>query len=208
MQIHRLPLGQMQANCYILEDEGKAILIDPADTADFILEKIAFKRLELVGIIATHGHFDHVMAVGEIQMSYPHLPLYIHSKEEFLFKRLPETAKHFLGYDPIVLPIGKRLPLTKGTMTIENFTFDVIETPGHTPGSVSIYFKDYQIIFTGDTLFQGSVGRYDFSYSDKNELKKSIEKILALPRETIVYSGHGEETRIEYEKDTFTQFFG
>jgi len=207
MNIHTYTLGQMQSHCYLLEEDGKALLIDPGDTADFLLEDIQRKNLELVGILATHGHFDHVMAVGEIQASYPDLPLHIHEKDLFLLNRLSETAKHFLGYDPVVLPVTRTSVLKKGKQTIGPFAFEVLETPGHTPGSASLYFPETQTLFSGDTLFNAGIGRYDFSYSDKNELRKSIEKLLDLPRETIVYSGHGEETSIDDEKDIIAAFF-
>ena len=207
MTIHTFALGQMQANCYLLEEAGKCLLIDPADSADFILEKIQSKNLELVGIVATHGHFDHIMAVGEIQLSYPHLSLHIHKKDEFLLTRLAETAEHFLGYNPMVMPVRLKAALTPGSFSIAPFSFDVLFTPGHTPGSCCIHFKSDNILFTGDTLFQGGIGRYDFSYSDKGELKKSLQKILKLPGETIIYPGHGEESRIEYEQEVLNTFF-
>lgn len=207
MKIHIYPLGQMQANCYLLEHDGKCLLIDPADSADFILEKIQLMNLDLVGIVATHGHFDHIMAVGEIQLSYPHLSLHIHLKDNSLLARVAETAEHFLGYNPMVMPIRLKAALPIGKFSIDNFAFEVIHTPGHTPGSCCLYFKKEKILFTGDTLFQGGIGRYDFSYSDKDELKKSLQKILKLPGETIIYSGHGEESRIEYEQEVLGTFF-
>ncbi len=197
----------MQANCYLLEKEGECLLIDPAESADFLLEKIQSRNLGLVGSVATHGHFDHIMAAGEIQLTYPHLPLHIHKKDEFLLTRVAETAKHFLGYDPTVMPIRLRAGLPKGTCTIGSFVFEVIHTPGHTPGSCCLYFKEDKVLFTGDTLFQGGIGRYDFSYSDKEDLKKSLQQILKLTGDTVIYPGHGEESCIEYEQGVLGQFF-
>ncbi len=207
MNIQSFSLGQMQANCYLLEEDGKALLIDPADSADFILEQIQRQNLELIGIIATHGHFDHVMAVGEIQLSYPHLSLHMNKKDAFLLKRVSETAKHFLGFDPTVVPVKLTADLPAGAFNIDDFQFEVLHTPGHTPGSSSLYFKDQGILFSGDTLFQGGIGRYDFSYSDKDELKHSLQHILKLPPETRVLPGHGEETLIDYEKAIIDLYF-
>jgi len=207
MNIHPYPIGEMQANCYLLEKEGQALLIDPGDSADFLLEKIITQRLELVGIIATHGHFDHIMAVGEIQMSYPKLALSIHQKDAFLLKRIVETARHFLEYDPVVIPVQSTQNLKSGKFAIQNFQISIIETPGHTPGSCCIHFENEKVLFSGDTLFKSGIGRYDFSYSDKNDLQKSIEQILALPKVTTVYPGHGEETSIDEEKHIIQQFF-
>ena len=203
MNIHTYPLGQMQANCYLLEQDGKALLIDPGDSADFLLEKIAIKHLKLVGMIATHGHFDHIMAVGEMQLSYPHLPLYIHPKDTFLLERVVETAKHFLDYEPATIPITSTKDLEVGTFRISIFEFHILYTPGHTPGSCALYLKDKHILFSGDTLFKDGIGRYDFAYSDKEELKESIETrlIASLPYDTVVYPGHGPTTTISDEKD-------
>lgn len=197
----------MQANCYLLEDDGKALLIDPGDSADFLLETIQRMGLELVGIIATHGHFDHIMACGEIQLSFPYLPLHIHENDSFLLKRVDETAKHFLGFDPVILPVRQTATLRSGEFLISNFPIQVIETPGHTPGSVSLYFPESQALFSGDTLFNAGIGRYDFSYSDKDLLKASLAKLLELPGEIIVYPGHGEQTSIDDEQEIISAFF-
>lgn len=207
MNIQTFSLGQMQANCYLLDEDGKALLIDPADSADFILEQIQRQNLDLVGIVATHGHFDHVMAAGEIQLSYPHLSLHINKKDEFLLRRLPETAKHFLGFDPTVVPVRLTADLKAGMITIDTFTFQVIHTPGHTPGSSCLYFKERGILFSGDTLFQSGIGRYDFDYSDKADLKNSLQKILKLPEETRILPGHGEETLVDYERGIIDLYF-
>ena len=197
----------MHSNCYLLENDGKALLIDPGDSGDFLLEKILSLKLDLVGIVATHGHFDHIMAAGEIQLSYPRLPLFIHPSDIFLLKRAVETANHFLGYDPVVVPISLTKSLDIGTCLIANFTFNLIHTPGHTPGSCVLYFKEDKALFSGDTLFKSGIGRYDFSYSDKELLKYSLKTILKLPIDTEVYSGHGVGTSIEDERGIISKFF-
>lgn len=200
----------MQANCYILEENGSCLIIDPSDEAGFILEKVQEKGLEIKGLIATHGHFDHVMAVGEIQLTMANLgvelPLYIHSKDHFLLKRVVETAQHFLNYEPAVIPIQTAADLEEGKFLISNFQFQIIHTPGHTPGSCCFYFKNENTLFTGDTLFKMGIGRYDFSYSDKDELKKSLEHIFKLPDDTVFYSGHGEESTLGEEKELLNIF--
>jgi len=147
------------------------------------------------------------MAVGEIQMSYPKLALSIHQKDAFLLKRIVETARHFLEYDPVVIPVQSTQNLKSGKFAIQNFQISIIETPGHTPGSCCIHFENEKVLFSGDTLFKSGIGRYDFSYSNKNDLHQSIKQILALPEETIVYPGHGEETSIDEETNIIQQFF-
>lgn len=205
MNIHRYSLGQMQANCYVLEQEDSCLIIDPTDEAGFILEKTLQKGLTISGLIATHGHFDHIMAVGEIQLTLAaqgiDLPLYIHPKDQFLLKRVVETAKHFLNYEPAVIPIQSTQDISQGKEIIESFVFEVIHTPGHTPGSCCFYLKNENVLFTGDTLFKMGIGRYDFAYSDKDDLKKSLDTIFMLPEETIFYSGHGEESTLGEEKE-------
>ena len=191
MNLLRFPLGQMQANCYLLIEGNDCILIDPADEAAFLLEEIMRRKLNLQAMLATHGHFDHVMAVGEIQKSF-NVPLYIHKNDEFLLKRIGATARHFLGYDPVILPPSEVKYIKKGKQTVGTFTFKVIEIPGHTPGSVGYYFSGEKWLFSGDTLFKEGIGRCDFSYSSKIDLFKSLKNLFILPPLTEVYSGHGE----------------
>ena len=198
MRIVKYSLGQLQANCYFLIEGQNCLIVDPADDAPFILEELQRQQLNLVGMLATHGHFDHVMAVGEIQQSI-NIPLYIHKDDRFLINRVEQTAEYFLGYKPVVLPIRniKNFPPSPRLRCASKLK--IIYTPGHTPGSCCFYFKEENTIFTGDTLFKEGIGRTDFSYSSKDDLKKSLKKIFKLPKETIVYSGHGDETIIEDE---------
>lgn len=190
----------MQANCYFLIDGEECLIIDPADEASFILEELQRRKLKLVGMLATHGHFDHIMAAGEIQKSLD-VALYIDNKDMFLIDRLEETAEYFLGYKPIVIKpvLINRLINTKNKLGF--FELSVYHSPGHTPGSSCFFFKNEKVIFTGDTLFKRGIGRYDFSYSSKKDLKKSLKKLLKLPNDTVVYPGHGESTTIKEEKD-------
>lgn len=201
MKILKYPLGQLQANCYFLIEGENCLIIDPADEASFIVEELQRRRLNLLAMLATHGHFDHLMAVGEIQKSF-NVSLYINKKDQFLLDRLEETAKYFLNYQPIIFPILKIKNLEfKNSLKIKNFKLKILQVPGHTPGGVCFYFEKEKVIFTGDTLFKDSIGRYDFSYSSKVSLKKSIEKILSLSDEIKIYPAHGEETTVKDEKN-------
>ncbi len=205
MKIVKYFLGQLQANCYFLVNGQDCLIIDPADDASFILEELQRQQLNLVGMLATHGHFDHIGAVGEIQLSF-NVPLYILKEDQFLIDRLNETAKYFLGFNPHFIK-PKNIKFIKNNFSITNYGLRVIQTPGHTPGSCCFYFKKENVIFTGDTLFKNGIGRYDFSYSNKDKLKNSLEKIFKLPKETIVYSGHGEDTLIQDEISSATPSF-
>ena len=180
MIIKKYSLGQLQANCYFLIEENDLILIDPGDDASFILEEIQRQRLNLNAILATHGHFDHIGVVGEIQQSFD-VPFYISKKDLFLVERLNETAKYFLGYNPYFLsPKNIKNLKIVNSLKIKNFKFKIIFSPGHTPGSVCFYLEKEKIIFTGDTLFKDGVGRTDFSYSSFEDLKDSLKKIFYL----------------------------
>ena len=205
--VQTFSLGQLKANCYVLIKGESCIIVDPADDAPFLLEEISRQNLRLIALIATHGHFDHIMAVGEIQAAVPGIPFYIHHADRFLMNRIGETAKYFLGYEPqIRSPFSSQL-LEKGNLLLGDFSLEVIETPGHTPGSSTLFFEKEGTAFTGDTLFSGSVGRYDFSYSSRESLKESVERLLKLPAETSVYPGHGHSTTIGSEQNIIDAFF-
>jgi hydroxyacylglutathione hydrolase len=200
MTIKKYSLGELQANCYFLIEDQNCLIIDPADDASFILEELQRQQLNLVGMLATHGHFDHVMATGEIQQSI-NLPLLINEKDNFLIKRLEQTAEHFLGHKPIILPINRIENLKiKKSLKILNFKFQILHTPGHTPGSCCFYIEEKNVLFTGDTLFKGAVGRTDLSYSSKDDLTKSLKKVFKMPKNTLIYPGHGTNTKIGDEK--------
>lgn len=198
MKIKRLSLGQLQANCYILSNDNTCIIIDPADDASFILEYVATQKLEVRALIATHGHFDHIMAVGEIQASFD-VPFYISHHDMFLVNNMEKSASHFLDYTPTILAPTQVRDLSEGSIKLGQFNFMIHHLPGHTPGSCAFYFQKEKILFTGDTIFRHAVGRYDFSYSDLRSLKLSVQQVLSLPQEVVIYPGHGEETTVRDE---------
>ena len=210
MDILRFPVGEMQANCYFLIQDKECLIVDPGDSADFILEEVQRRNLKVVGLLATHGHFDHVMAVGEIQVSLGivnALPLHMHKNDEFLIRRLKETAKHFLRYDPAIILPQQFEFVTERSMSIGSFQFEVIYTPGHTPGSCCFYFTEEQSLFTGDVLFKEGVGRYDFSYSNKTDLFQSLQKLFELDEVVSIYPGHGEDSLLQIEKENIDEYF-
>lgn len=226
MKIETLVLGQLQTNCYLVYDENfkEGIIIDPADSPEVIAEKIYQLKINPKAIIATHGHFDHVLAGGELQLllnkseirnskqemnpkpQIPNsklIPFYLHKNDLFLLKQMNQSASYWLGY-----PIKKLPPLKikflkeNDKISFGNFILEVIETPGHTPGSICLYHSSSKlpILFSGDTLFKGTIGRCDFSYSSKEKISQSLKKLFQLKEKTIVYPGHGEKTTINNEK--------
>ncbi|MCL5784932.1 MAG: MBL fold metallo-hydrolase [Patescibacteria group bacterium] len=191
MTIITLPVGSLATNCYLVESKGEVGIIDPGDAGDFIIQKIEDLKSKPVWIAATHGHFDHVLAISEIALTYE-IPFYLHPKDEFLLKRATESAEYFTGVqtDPVLVapqPFPKSKKLRVGKLELE-----VIEIPGHTPGGVGFYCPKEKALFSGDLIFAGGgVGRTDFNYASEEELLYSINRILKLPPETVVYPGHG-----------------
>ncbi len=196
MKIHRFPLGELQTNCYLVIKNERLLIIDPADDANFISEIILKEKAKPAAIILTHGHFDHLLAAGELQKNFD-IPVLCHKNDEFLVKRAKETAEFFLNHPVEIIPA--EYTFFQDAAEIRDFSFKTIHTPGHTPGSCCFYFEKENIVFSGDTLFKSGIGRYDFSYSSKELLKKSLRRLSQLPPDTIVYPGHGGETRIENE---------
>jgi glyoxylase-like metal-dependent hydrolase (beta-lactamase superfamily II) len=199
LKVERLIVGQMAANCYLLYN-GKtkeAIIIDPGDDAEYIQNKITDLGLTPKAIIATHGHFDHVLASEELRLIYQ-IPFLVNKKDEFLLEYASKSYEYFLKQKR-ELSISKPNGYLKDKEKIKlgSSEITIIETPGHTPGSICIFCKKEGFLFSGDTLFSdGFVGRTDFKYSDKTKLDKSIEKIKRIGKESIFYPGHGESFSI------------
>ena len=197
--------GQLQTNCYLVLDNqtSDAIIIDPGDDADYIARVLTDLNKTPSKIIATHGHFDHLLAATELKLAY-NIPFLIHKDDEFFLKRLQSSTKHFLGVktDPPAL-VDKNLK-EGDKIKIGKYILKVIETPGHTPGGISLYCKKVKVLFAGDTIFEkGGVGRTDFVYANKSHLAESIRKLLKLPEDTVVYTGHGGKTTIKEVKTYF-----
>jgi len=201
VRIERLVVGQLQTNCYLVWEEKtkEGVIIDPGDDAEYVLNRIKDLEIKPQMILATHGHFDHVLAVFELKMALK-IPFLIHQKDLFLLKRADKTADWFTGIkDGFVPSADGFLKENKKISFGERTQLKVIETPGHSPGGVA--FLSRGVVFSGDTLFRQGVGRTDFSYCSQADLIDSIKnKLFKLPDKTIVYPGHGEETTIGEEK--------
>lgn len=174
--IETLVVGQMATNCFIVDDA----IIDPGDDAEYIISHLTRKPKM---IVATHGHFDHVMAGYALQKAFD-IPFYLHRDDFFLLARMQSSARHYLGIDADPPPVPTDID-----------TIPFIHTPGHTPGSICLPVDD--ILIVGDSLFaSGMVGRTDFSYSDPKEFQKSLAIIRSYPKKTRILPGHGKEFRL------------
>jgi hydroxyacylglutathione hydrolase len=201
-----LVLGELQTNCYLVWDENskEAVVIDAADDGIIISEEIEKRGLKLKYILATHGHFDHNLGVLDLKLIY-NVPYCASDNDLFLLKRQQETAKYFLKKE-IKTPNLKKIDINldkENEVIFGEQVFEIVETPGHTPGSVCFYNKENKFLFSGDTLFKDCRGRTDFEYGSTENIFKSLKKIMKLPQNTVVLSGHGKETTIGNEKSKY-----
>lgn len=198
MLIKSIVVGPLEVNCFIVADEGskKAMVVDPGDEPDRIMDTIKNNDFVVEYIICTHGHFDHVGAVSDLKKETDAKVL-IHNDELEIYDAAKDMAA-FWGYDLDPLPDPDILVKEEESIKIGDLSFKVIHTPGHSPGGICLYGEG--IVITGDTLFAGSVGRTDFHGGDMNRLKESFKRLMSLPENTRVLPGHGPETTIGREK--------
>lgn len=201
-RIIRICCGPFESLCYLVEDkiDKRAFLIDAGCPAGEVVELVEERDLKLEAILITHAHFDHVLEVNAIAKATVSKPI-AHSSD---VQMLPVYWKESLGEIPQILPLAEEGLL----LSLKSFSFEVLHTPGHTPGSVCYYSRDLGVIFTGDTLFKGAVGTLAYSYDPEGykKMRKSLKKLSTLPGETRVFPGHGEATTIEEEKGMMRNF--
>ena len=191
MLIKCLPVGHLMTNCYIVTDETtlECAVIDPGDESNTILYYLEDNHLTCRAILLTHGHYDHTGAVYAVHEETG-APVYMNALDA-------GTAVAFDSYS-FVPPEGTIFYKEGDEVKVGNLTFRVMETPGHTPGGVTLICGD--ALFTGDTLFRMSCGRYDFPGSSSLDLGHSLEKLRDLPGDYEVYPGHEGSTSLEYER--------
>ncbi|WP_394232943.1 MBL fold metallo-hydrolase [Niallia oryzisoli] len=197
MEWIQLPLGQMQTNCYVLiKEDSTCLIIDPGSEGERLIGFLRERNLKPEAIVLTHAHFDHIGAVDSIRDEYQ-IPAYVHVNEKDWLSSPSLNLGQVIARDPDYTLSGEQ------ELTIGTYTFQLFETPGHSPGSVSLYFKDSGLVLVGDALFNGSIGRTDLPGSNHQDLISSLhEKLLRLPEETTVLPGHGPVTTIGKEMDS------
>jgi len=199
-----LPVGMLACNCSIVGDEesGEAIVIDPGDEIERVQEVLARHKLRPKYIVATHAHIDHVGGLAQLKRATG-APVLIHAGDLPLYENLAVQAEWLGVLPPGVVKVDQLLK-EGDALRIGSHVFEVLHTPGHSPGSLSLHLPGAQEkIFSGDTLFQGSIGRTDLWGGSFDEILRSIhERLLIFPDETPVFPGHGPATVIGEERET------
>lgn len=193
-------LGPVSTNCYLAvnQETRELFLVDPADKPEKIFQRIQEAKGKPTAILLTHGHFDHVMAVEAVREKYG-IPVFACRQESGM---LEDPKVNMTGH------YGKPFSIKADSLLEDlevfeaaGFSIQMLHTPGHTPGSCCYYLKDEDVLFSGDTLFYGSVGRTDFPGGSTAQIVKSLHRLTdTLPEETKVYPGHEASTTIGYEK--------
>jgi len=205
MQIHQLVLGDYQTNCYCLtatQTSKDCVIIDTGLAAEPLVDLLKEKALNPVALILTHGHADHIAGVGLVRKSWPDVKVVIHKNDAEMLNNPVENLSALAGVVFKSAPAEIIIEQEK-TIALGGIEFEVLHTPGHTQGGVSLYCKKEGVVFVGDSLFAGSIGRTDFPGGDCGQLVSGIkQKLLSLPGETKVLPGHGPATTIAIEKQS------
>ena len=197
MPITRFALGPLETNCYIVHAGNQAIAIDVGGDPAPMLAHLTEHRLTLAAICLTHRHFDHAYGVAQLAR-VTGAPVYA-SRHEACLENTEAVKGGIWGFPPV--PDYSCTDLPPGPQTLGGMDFDIRETPGHTPGGISLYYPAEPAVFTGDALFYRSIGRTDFPGGDQAALLRGIrEQLFTLPDETSVYPGHGPSTTIGDER--------
>ena len=203
MKILTCPVGYIAANCYIVYKEQNKLgfLVDPGGDAEKILETISSLKIEVTHILLTHGHFDHIMAAAQLKKEL-HALLCIHPADQWMLASADACLlRAFTGLSEMFVPSQADILLENRTILhLAGEQVLILHTPGHSPGSVC--FDTGTVLFSGDTLFAGSCGRWDLPGGDYSKLKQSLLQLAQLSGERIVYPGHGNCTSLEQERKT------
>ncbi len=197
MSIKTFSIGPLETNCYVVSKGQSAIVVDPGGDPRPVIKFLESNNLQLLGICLTHLHFDHLYGVADLHAA-TNAPIFSPADDAFLLDT--ESGKGGMWGFPHVKKFDSA-PLTEGEHLLGDLRFQSLHTPGHTPGSMSLYFPDLKLVCTGDVLFYRAVGRSDLPGGDHATLIASIKsKLFVLPKETMVYPGHGPESSIGDEQ--------
>ena len=193
MNIQKFTLGMYKSNCYIVYENGQAIVIDPGYESDEVINFIDQNKLNVLAIYVTHGHIDHVGGIKQIKDRYQ-AKVYAPLKDKIWFM---SSNYNRLGYE---IPVDTYIE-DGFVLKLEEHAFTVMETPGHSEGGTILCDLNHDLCFSGDTLFFETIGRTDLPFSSFDDIVKSIKKMYQLlPNQTKLYPGHGRPTTIGHEK--------
>jgi hydroxyacylglutathione hydrolase len=200
LHLRGLSVGPLEENCWLVVDDvaGEAVLVDPGDEADRILGALDASGARLTAIWLTHAHFDHVGAIAAIKRVHD-VPVYLHPLDGPLYGFAAQSAARW-GLSVEQPPPAERALAEGDTVRVGTLAFTVMHAPGHAPGHV--VFHGHGVALSGDCLFAGSIGRSDLPFSNPAHLAASLERIAALPPDTVVHPGHGPTTTIGAELET------
>ena len=206
MIIDTLVLGDFQTNCFCVrpnEEVSDCLIIDPGMGAEVLVQMLQEKGYTPVEILLTHGHADHIGGVESLRQHWPGVRVSIHEDDAGMLTNPADNLSLMAGVMVQARPAEVLLNSEDIYYEAAGLRFKVLHTPGHTPGGICLYASDEDILFAGDTLFAGSVGRSDFPGGDHRMLIDMIrQKLLILPQKTMVYTGHGPATTIGNEKES------
>lgn len=203
MKVKTLSLGPLGTNCYIIRQNDRALVIDPGGDPHVITSYLEAEELTLEAIFLTHAHFDHIGGLDKLRKTHQ-VDVYMHEAEaDWLEDPDLNRSVLFLGADGGIKTTKPDKLLAEGKHQIGDFNFEVLHTPGHSPGSISFVFNDHAFIVSGDVLFHHGIGRTDLPGGSLEILANSImNKLYTLPDDYTVYPGHGTSTKIGVEKTT------
>lgn len=204
MNITTLPLGSYQTNCYILtNDNNNAIIIDPGSEPEKLIKHLDNNNITVKMIALTHGHFDHVGAITKLKAA-TNAPIYIHKDDnemlldpDLVHPGLTNELNRICGFD---CPTADKFFVEGEKYSVDDMKFEVMHVPGHTKGSTILIFDD--VMFTGDTIFEGTVGRTDLHGGSSKELRDSAKRVAGIKGEYVMHCGHGGATTLAKEKAT------
>ena len=206
MIIDTFVLGDFQTNCFCVRQNEKTrdcLIIDPGMEPAPLVQMLRENDYTPVGILLTHGHADHIGGVEAVRQHWPEVRVAIHKDDAAMLTSPAENLSLMAGVMVQARPAEVLLESEDNHYQAADLRFKLLHTPGHTPGGICLYASDEQILFAGDTLFAGSVGRSDFPGGDHRTLIEMIrQKLLILPDQTTVYTGHGSTTTIGTEKES------